>query len=235
MKITDEMLFAHAAEARNIWLSTLPSQEEIPAVSYSKSFERKMRKLIKEQRRSPQMNKILCYMKRTVAAVLAIVIFTFGGFMTVDAYREKIVELVIRVFDEFTQFSFSSDHSKSDIDIDNFVQPEISFGYIPDGMVETENRITSTGRHFIRYENGSGSFFQLTQTIVADGQYDAVMDTENSDYTVGTINGIEAFFNTKNGQNTIIWTETNMVYKLFGTPDLDELKLIAEKIEIFSE
>ena len=128
-----------------------------------------------------------------------------------------------------------SDHSKSDIDIDNFVQPEISFGYIPDGMVETENRITSTGRHFIRYENESGSFFQLTQTIVADGQYDAVMDTENSDYTVGTINGIEAFFNIKNGQNTIIWTETNMVYKLFGTPDLDELKLIAEKIEIFSE
>ena len=174
-------------------------------------------------------------MKRTVAAVLAIVIFTFGGFMTVDAYREKIVELVIRVFDEFTQFSFSSDHSKSDIDIDNFVQPEISFGYIPDGMVETENRITSTGRHFIRYENGSGSFFQLTQTIVADGQYGAIIDTEDSDYEVGTINGSEAFFNTKNGQSTIIWINGDIVFNLFGTPDLNELKLIAEKIKIFSD
>ena len=30
MKITDEMLFEHAAEARDIWLSTLPDDEDIP-------------------------------------------------------------------------------------------------------------------------------------------------------------------------------------------------------------
>ena len=28
MKITDEMLFEHAAEARDIWLSTLPADED---------------------------------------------------------------------------------------------------------------------------------------------------------------------------------------------------------------
>ena len=43
MKITDEMLLQHAAEARNICLETLPSTEELLAVIYSKSFERKMR------------------------------------------------------------------------------------------------------------------------------------------------------------------------------------------------
>lgn len=87
MKITDDMLFEHAAEARNIWLSTLPPQDEIPVISYSKSFERKMRKLIKEQRRTPRTNQILRYMKQTAAAVLVIAVFTFGGLMTVDAYR----------------------------------------------------------------------------------------------------------------------------------------------------
>ncbi|MBM6974982.1 DUF4367 domain-containing protein [Intestinimonas butyriciproducens] len=233
MKITDEMLFEHAAEARNIWLNTLPSQEELPVVSYSKSFERKMKKLIKEQRRSPKTNKIIRYLKQTVAAVLAVAIVTFGGLMTVEAYRAKVVEFVIQVFDKFTQFTFYPNQPETNID--DYSLPEISFGYIPEGMIETENRITSTGRHFIRYENGSNGFFQLTQSIVADGQYNAIVDTEDSDYKVGTINGFEAFFNTKNGQSTIIWINGDIVCKLFGTPDLNELKLIAEKIKIFSD
>ena len=233
MKITDDMLFEHAAEARNIWLSTLPPQDEIPVISYSKSFERKMRKLIKEQRRTPRTNQFLRYMKQTAVAVLVIAVFTFGGLMTVDAYRAKVVEFVVQVFDKFTQFTFYSNHPEADID--DSALPEISFGYIPEGMIEIENSITSTGSHFIRYENGSNGFFQLTQSIVADGQYGAIIDTEDSDYEVGTINGSEAFFNTKNGQSTIIWINGDIVFNLFGTPDLNELKLIAEKIKIFSD
>ncbi len=30
MKLTDELLEQHAAEARDLWLSTLPQQEEVP-------------------------------------------------------------------------------------------------------------------------------------------------------------------------------------------------------------
>ena len=70
MKITDEMLFKYAAEARNIWLNTLPPQDEIPVICYSKSFEHNMRKLIREQRRTPNMNRIIRYVKQTIVAVL---------------------------------------------------------------------------------------------------------------------------------------------------------------------
>lgn len=233
MEITDEMLFAYAAEARTIWLSTIPSQEEIPVVSYSKSFQRKMRKLIKEQRRTPGVNKMLACMKQTIAAVLTVAIITFGGLVTVEAYREKAIDFAIQVFEKFTHFTFSS--TKSGENMAEIALPKIRFGYIPEGMIETENRITSTGRLFIRYENGSNGFFQLTQSIVVDGPYNAIIDTEDSDYTAGRINGFEAFFNTKNGQSTIIWIHDNIVYKLFGTPDLDDLKLIAENMEIFSQ
>lgn len=233
MKITDEMLFKYAAEARNIWLNTLPPQDEIPVICYSKSFEHNMRKLIREQRRTPNMNRIIRYVKQTIVAVLVVAIFTFGGLMTVDAYRAKVIEFVVQVFDKFTQFVFYSNQPEANID--DFILPEISFGYIPEGMIETENRITATGDHFIRYENGTDSFFQLTQSTVADAQYNAIIDTEDSDYEVGIINGFKAFFNTKNGQSTIIWINDNIVYRLLGTPDFDDLKLIAEKIEIFSE
>ena len=126
MKLTDDLLFQHAAEARNIYLSTLPAPEELPPVCCSKAFERNMQKLIKEQRRSPKINKMLRVMKRTAAAVLVIATVSFCGLMTVEAYRAKVIEFVVQVFNELTQYRFSSNVS----DADNIVLPEISFGYI---------------------------------------------------------------------------------------------------------
>ena len=231
MKITDEMLFEHAAEARNIWLSTLPSQKEIPAISYSKSFERKMRKLIKEQRRSPSMNKILRYIKQTIAAVLAVAILTFGGLMTVEAYRAKVIEFVVRIFNELTEYHFSSNIS----DTDNIILPEISFGYIPEGMQETENEMIPTGQRHIIYENNAGLFFELTQEPFGENnKYDWILDTENSGYTVGSVHGFNAVFNTKESDSSIVWIDGNVVYDLYGNISMDELKIVAEKIEKIS-
>ena len=45
MKLTDELLEQHAAEARDLWLSTLPQQEEVPPHKFSRRFERNMRRL----------------------------------------------------------------------------------------------------------------------------------------------------------------------------------------------
>lgn len=229
MKITDELLFQHAAEARDIYLNTLPVPEELPTVEYSKSFHHKMQRLIKEQRRTPRMNKILRSMKQAVAAILAIAVLTFGGLMTVDAYRAKVIDFVVYVFNELTQYRFSSDLPASN----DIVLPEITFGYVPDGMQEVENRITSTERRYILYENSADRFFELTQKAVTrDDKYGVILDTEESDYTVGTIHYKTAYFNTKNGENTIIWIDGPVIYKLYGNISLNELITVAEKIKI---
>ena len=229
MKITDEMLFEHAAKARDIWLSTLPADEDIPEIQTSKSFEKKMQTLIKEQRRTPKTNKILRYMKQTVAAVLAVVVITFGGLMTVEAYREKVIEIVVHVFRELTDYRFYSEKSG----VDEIVLPEISFEYIPDGMWNAENRITSNNQRYILYEHENGTFFELTQyPITADGSHGKILDTEDSVYETEIINGNAAFFNVKNGNASIFWSYNNVVYDLYGNLDLTELKEIAEKIKI---
>ncbi len=231
MKITDELLCHYAAEARDIYLGTLPTSEELPTVEYSKSFHRKMQRLIKEQRRTPRLNKILRSMKQAVAAVLAIAILTFGGLMTVDAYRAKVIDFVVHVFNELTQYRFSSDLPASD----DIVLPEISFGYVPDGMQEVENRITSTGLRYILYENSAGRFFELTQKAVTrDDEYGTIFDTEESAYEVGTIQGFEAFFNTKDDDSSIIWINRNVIYSLYSNIDLSELKILADRIKIIS-
>lgn len=230
MKITDEMLFEHAAEARNIWLSTLPDDEDIPDIPTSKKFEKKMQKLIKEQRRTPKTNKILRYMKQTVAAVLAVAILSFGGLMTVEAYREKVVEIVVHVFHELTDYRFASEKSESG----EIVLPEISFGYVPEGMRETKTRTAGSNRRFIVYEGDNSEFFELSlRPIGSDGGYVSILDTEDSTYEVITINGYEAFSNEKDGNRIISWAVDNIVFRLYGNIEMDELKIVAEKMKIF--
>lgn len=231
MKITDEMLFDHAAKARNIWLDTLPSDEDLPAVTFSKSFERKMRKLIKQQRRTPRANQILRYMKHTAAAILLIAIVTFGGLMTVEAYREKVIDIVIEVFEEFTYYQFTSKDSEQ-ADTEQTALPELQFGYIPEGMQETENRTTATGSLRITYEDDQNHFFDLSVIQITNGEYGTILDTEDSDYWEGTINGCEAYFNTKNGCSSIMWIDENIVYDLYGYMEISELKTVAENIKI---
>lgn len=231
MKITDEMLFEHAAEARDIWLSTLPSDENIPYISTSKAFEKKMQKLIKEQRRTPKTNKILRYMKQTVAAILAVAILSFSGLMTVEAYREKVIEIVVHVFHELTDYRFASEKSE----VGDIALPEISFGYVPEGMQEVMDSIFADNSRYIVYEDDHGNFFELTQTAIgANGAFGTILDTEDSVYEMTDVNGKEAFTNVKDGDSSIFWIEDNVVYDLYGNLDLTKLKSIAEKIKIIN-
>ena len=229
MKITDEMLFEHAAEARDIWLSTLPDDEDIPDIPTSKKFEKKMQKLIKEQRRTPKTNKILRYMKQTVAAVLAVAILSFGGLMTVEAYREKVVEIVVHVFHELTDYRFASEKSE----VGEVVLPEISFGYVPEGMEEITDNVFADNSRYIVYEDDDGNFFELTQTAIgSNGAFGTILDTEDSNYEMTSINGNEAFSNVKDGNARVLWNYDNVVYDLYGNIELTDLKNIAEKIKI---
>ena len=64
MKLSEEMLYEHARKAEELWLNSLPSDDKIPEHRFSNKFERKMRKLIRSQRRSPGLNQFLSASKR---------------------------------------------------------------------------------------------------------------------------------------------------------------------------
>lgn len=92
MKITDSQLYKYVPKAEKLWLSWLPTDEEIPEHIFSKRFERKMKRLIRNQRRTPRIRKIFLTAKRITAAVLVLTMLSFSGLMTVEAYREKFIE-----------------------------------------------------------------------------------------------------------------------------------------------
>lgn len=227
MKITDDMLFECAAEARDIWLSTLPADEDIPDIPTSRAFERKMQKLIKEQRRTPRTNVVLRCIKQTVAAVLAVAILSFGGLMTVEAYREKVIEIVVTVFHELTDYRFSSEKTE----VEEVVLPDISFEYVPEGMQKIQDDVFADNSRYIIFEDDAGNFFELTQMAVGtNSTFGIILDTENSTYKTTSINGNKAFANEKGKNASVIWSCNDVVYDLYGNIDLTELENIANGI-----
>ena len=227
MQITDEMLYRHAPEARDLWLSTLPSDADIPEHKFSRRFERKMTRLIREQKRSPQANRMIRGLRRVAAIILVIGILSFSGLMTVEAYREKVIEVITQVFHDLTNYRFISEESDSEQHVD---LPDITFQYIPDGMEKVEDTARERYR-YILYEAQDGNFFELTQTVIVDNSdYEKILDSEDAITEEFYLGDSEAVLNTKNGTTTIFWTKDHILYSLCGTIDPTDLKAVAEKI-----
>lgn len=225
MNITDEMLYQYAGEARNLWLGTLPQKDELPPVQYSKKFKQRMKVLVKTVERSHKNNRILLYAKRSVAAVLIIAMLSFGGLMTVEAYREKVIEIVVQVFHELTRYRFVSSTEGRELST-------VEFGFIPEGMEPAEEICNGTSR-YVRYMNADGKFFELTQiTIDTFDDFNSILDTEDSVIETFEIRGNEAASNTKYAATFIFWIEGNELFELYGDITAEELKNIAENLKI---
>lgn len=106
MKITDELLYAHAAAGQALWLSTLPDPAELDPFVPSRWFQRKMKKLLRQCRRTPRVNTAIRYTKRVALAALVSAMVIFSSLMTVASFRAKVVEVITEVFDTLTSYIF---------------------------------------------------------------------------------------------------------------------------------
>lgn len=173
-------------------------------------------------RRRPQVR--LTIRRSVIAASLAVVV-VFSGLMTVEAYREKVIEVIVQVFHDLTDYRYISNVEDRDM-------PEIEFGFIPDGMTETTHDVNER-RRSVLYEADSGDFFDLYMFQIQPGDsLGQIIDTEDAIVEEFEINGNEAVAVTKNGTNTITWDEYNVVYRMQGNIDLDALKEIARNLKI---
>ena len=220
----DELLDRYAPEAGELWLSSLPNPA--PGHEFSPKFRRKVEKLLRRQRRSPAVNAALRYARRAAAFALVFLALSFSCLMTVDAaFRERVIQAVVQVFQDFTEFVYTSD-SPAVGKPGNLV-----FTYLPEGM-EEQDREQNAIEFYVYYESPDGAFMELSQILVEDGAEVLLgLDTENAKVTYFEVHGVEAMGIEKGLDYTIHWTEGSFVYTLSGTIPLEELKLIAEGIQ----
>lgn len=226
MKLTDELLEQHAAEARDLWLSTLPQQEEVPPHKFSRRFERKMRRLRAEQRRSPRMNRVV-HILRYVAAC-AVIVLCIGG--TAYACRIGVIDTIVQVFREYTSITYSSETAAEDAEF-----PESTLTYIPDGMERSEDeRIEENDNYrFTVYTGTNNTKFYLEETAVISNSRDAQnINTEDAVVNHFVIDGEQAISSEKSENVMIVWTHKNISYILVTYYlSYDEALKIAEGIQ----
>ena len=138
MKITDDMLSAQAAEARELWLQAC-TPDALPEHRFSRKFRREMRRLMRAQKHSAAFNRSLRLARRTAAVLLLSAAVSFGCAMSVEAYRVSLINTVVRVFNDLTDYRFSS-ALPSETGNKAFTPPVLSG--LPDAMHKTDERST---------------------------------------------------------------------------------------------
>lgn len=133
MKITDELLYQHAAEARDIWLDTIPEDSEIPEHPFSEEFIKEMDVLASKshQKRRRPFRRF-----QQVAAVFAVVLIGAGSWFAADAEaRSSFVQWIRMVAPAKVMYHFVGETPKT-------VIPNFRCTWLPDGVEveETSNR-----------------------------------------------------------------------------------------------
>ena len=101
MKIDDAFLYKYMPAAERILMAEIPPEEELDH-KFSWRFRRKMKALIKYESRTPGERKFYRGMKIAFAALAVILIVAFSSVMSVKAYRFRIIDFFVEVFEDLS-------------------------------------------------------------------------------------------------------------------------------------
>ena len=153
---------------------------------------------------------------------------SFSGLMTVEAYREKFIEMITEVMDDLTHFKIFSSWNES------IRMGEIIFGYLPEGMSEVERMCDEeTQGQIIYFEDLDGKQLRIDiQLVTEETDYEIILDTELVDSTKVDIAGNEAKLVVKGERSTLLWKDEPFILMVTGDMNSDELIQVAKGITV---
>lgn len=228
MRITEEQLYQCVPIAEENIMGKYPNDDELPKHKFSKRFERKMRYLIFGEKHSPEMRRMIMATKRIAIFLLICSVVTFSCFMTVEAFRAKVIEIVTEIFEDLTQFSFFSPEADAN------ELGELTFTYLPEDLQEVYSEKDDDAlSQSILFEDTEGRQLTVTQQSVgSETGYDIILDTEDSSTSETNIDGEEATLVTKGEWSAIMWNDEKFVWLVYGEFSPDELAKVSNGITI---
>lgn len=229
MQVTDELLYRYAPMAENLWISQLPSDEQIPVHNFSKRFEKRMRKLIKDQRRSPSMRHFVLMTKRVAAIALVISVLSFSGLMTVEAYRVKFIEIVTEVFNNTINFIITPKDSSGTGHVEDVI-----FGYLPEDLVEIDRLEMSYDQGLtVTYADPDGKLLDIyVEVISGQSVTDISINVEGAVVSNIMINGNEATAYTGADYAYLMWEDKDCLILITSELPYDETIKVAQNIQL---
>lgn len=224
MKVTDEMLYRHAAEARDIWLETLPDDSEIPEHEFSEEFDKEMHRLValsQTKKRPPKQFQ-------RIAAMLAVVIIGTSSFFAINAEaRAAFVGWIKELTGTYFVYRYEGE-AQVGVEPTDYRPTWLPDGYAEFYLDDSEDTV------FVAYANEAGEMLKLSYAPNPD-QTAWFVETSNTVRKDATVNGAQAdlFVSTDSATSSaIMWVDQyNTAFMLSGFLDEATLIYVAEHIE----
>ena len=130
MKITDEALYQHVAEARDIWLDALPKDDELPEHQFSDGFMSSL-ETMEVQERAQHKKKSRSPFSRVAAVFLAVLIGS-GTWLGVNTEaRATFVQWIRNIWEDGVVYTFVGEAPDATI-------PDFHCSWLPEGMEAAE-------------------------------------------------------------------------------------------------
>lgn len=226
IELTDELFYKYMPMVEEILLKNAPQ----PSFhEFSDKFERRMDKLIRQERHSKAYRVVTAICKRVAVIFLALLLTGLTVTMSVEAFREKFFSFIREeVKGGFWEYRFEM------IDDDDSVyirKPR----YIPEGYTLVD---CGYDLHFWfeEYEGVNGEMIMIYCWPISDGTVMAV-DSEYDEEEIISMHGCAAAFVTRYGDNayqSLHWFEKNMFYDVYTGIEVpkEEIIKIAENMEV---
>ena len=228
MKITDELLYQHAAEARDIWLDTLPNEDELPEHRFSDEFMASLETMKKQEKGQSKKRKRTPLQR--VAAVFLAVLIGSGTWLGVDAEaRAAFVSWIREFVGDSVVYNYVGEVPETEI-------TDYLCTWLPEGVEAIETDASKTSGHVV-YTSPDDDFAVFSYTYMHSGTAVHLFPTgDELVHSEMQINGMHADFYEEPGEDYscfIIWfDEANQIFfDINGNPSKEETIRMAENVQ----
>lgn len=219
--IDDDFLYSHMKDAENLMMTAIPDEIELNHL-FSKRFLRKMKNLLKYERRTPIMRSTVHHAKTAAAVFLIFLSIAFTTTMSVEAYRVRFFEFVTTVWEELTSIVIGSEDNA-----DHDTLTPIAPTYVPKGfgiIDQQSDRYENT----IRYLHENGVEILYSQQLITQSEF--IFDTEDVEPNLIMIGSQEVYILLNKGTTQLYWNDNFNFYHLISRCNESELLKMAESI-----
>lgn len=219
-QLSEEFLYQYIPMAEQDMMDAIPAEAALEH-TFSNRFCRKMKALLKYERRGP-FGRFAAAFGRVAAAVLLVAVLLNTILVgSVKAYREKFFEIVQTVTEKFTSFFVEAE----DAPANEFVPIEPP--YIPEGF-EMIEQFGDAVSYTVIYLSEEGQEIYYVQSLVVDGV--THVDTEEALVELVQIEECTVYVVTKNGTTQLSWIDGNNEFLIISNTSYEDVLLMAEKI-----
>lgn len=136
--------------------------------------------------------------KVAIVALMALLLFT-TAFATSESFRVKTLNFVMEVFDDRTEIKFVP----KDAAADSTAVPEITAGWLPEGVELTREECSDTKRLY-EYAN-SNEVAYITMNLIEMTSVGMALDTENAKTLSYQVQGEDAIMVDKGNIKQLVW------------------------------